>query len=103
MNVIIKEWRLKPHACIYIDRNIQLDVLLFADDLPLLASTESDLQRSIYNFHIMASKYNMEISTESKVIVYRGKEPVTNKIRLTKWWNGRTLPTSFICYDFKER
>jgi hypothetical protein len=44
-----------PDGYIPIDRNLQLDVTLFADDLALLASTEDDLQRSIYNLHTVAS------------------------------------------------
>jgi hypothetical protein len=67
----------KPHGYIPIGRNLQLDVILFADYLALLSSTEDDRQCSIYNFHIVASKYNMEISIEkSKAMVFCGKEPV---------------------------
>jgi hypothetical protein len=75
---------------------------MFVNDLALLASTEDDLQRSIYNFHIVASKYNMEISTEkSKVMAFRGKEPAPSKICLNnKRYKG---PTLVIRYHFKER
>jgi hypothetical protein len=82
MNAIIKQWRQKQHGCIRIGRNLQLDVILFAD-LALLASTEDDLQRFIYNFHFVASKYNMELSIEkSKVLAFCGKEAVPSKIML---------------------
>jgi hypothetical protein len=63
-----------------IDRNPQLDVISFADDLALLASTEDGLQRSIYNFHTVASKTeyadsNREVESDD---VPR-KEPVLSK------------------------
>jgi hypothetical protein len=51
VNAIIKEWRQKPQGYIPVDRNLQLDVILFAEKLSLLASTEDDLQRSMYKFH----------------------------------------------------
>jgi hypothetical protein len=37
--------------------------MLFADDLVLLATSEDDLQLSIYNSNTTATKYNMKIST----------------------------------------
>jgi hypothetical protein len=40
MNAITKEWRQKPHGKVPIGRNLQLDVILFGNDLALLASTE---------------------------------------------------------------
>jgi hypothetical protein len=85
MNAIVKEWRQKLHAYIPIDSDLQLDAILFADDLAFRASTVDDPQRCIYNFHIVASKYNMEISTEkSKTMAFRGKETVPSKICLNK-------------------
>jgi hypothetical protein len=88
MKAIIKEWRQKPHGCIPIGRNLQLDVILFADDLE---STEDDLQCFIYNIHTMASKHNMEISIKkSKVMAFCGKEPVTSQICLNNKLIGRT-------------
>jgi hypothetical protein len=57
------------------DRNLQLEVILFADDLALLASTEHDVKRSVYNFHIVASECNAGISVvKSKVLEIRGKK-----------------------------
>jgi hypothetical protein len=80
----VEEWRPKPHGYIPRDGNLQLDVTLFADDLTLLASTEDDLQRSSYNFHILSSKYNMGISVQKlKVVVFRGKESVPSEICLS--------------------
>jgi hypothetical protein len=99
MNAIVKEWRQKPHGYIPIDRNLQSDVILFADDLALLASTEDDLQCSIYNFYTVASKYNMEIPIEKlKVMVFRGKEPVLSKICLNKKITERMNNFTYLGY-----
>jgi hypothetical protein len=38
MNAIIKEFRQKLHGYIAVNRNLQLDAMIFADDLVLLAA-----------------------------------------------------------------
>jgi len=62
MNAMIKEFKLAQHGYININRYLQLDTLIFADDLVLIASTEDDLQRSVHNLKLIADKYFMEIS-----------------------------------------
>jgi len=63
-----------------------------------MASTEDDLQRSIYIFRIVASKYNMDISVKkSEGMAFRGKEPVLSKIERTN-----SSPTLVISHHFKE-
>jgi hypothetical protein len=85
MNAIIKEFRQKCHGYIAINRNLQLDAMIFADDLVLLAASEHDLQHFLYNIKLVAEKYSMEISTEkTKVMAFCGKEPVPSKIFLNK-------------------
>jgi hypothetical protein len=80
MNAIIKEFRQKCHGYIAINRNLQLDAMIFADDLVLLAASEHDLQHFLYNIKLVAEKYSMEISTEkTKVMAFCGKEPVPSK------------------------
>jgi uncharacterized membrane protein YobD (UPF0266 family) len=44
MNTIIKEWRQTTHGNIQINRNFNMDTMLFADDQVLIAKSESDLQ-----------------------------------------------------------
>ncbi|KAJ4426643.1 hypothetical protein ANN_26441 [Periplaneta americana] len=51
INRIIQDWRQTRHGFIPINRNLQLDALLFADDLVLMASTEDDLQYSVHNLN----------------------------------------------------
>jgi hypothetical protein len=51
MNAIIKEFRQKRHGYIAINRNLQLDAMIFADDLVLLVDPGDDLQHSLYNFN----------------------------------------------------
>jgi hypothetical protein len=72
--------------------------MLFTD-LALLASTEDDLQRFIYNFHMVASKYNMELSIEkSKVMAFCVKEPVPSKICLNNKTIERTNDFTYLGY-----
>jgi hypothetical protein len=72
---------------------------LFADDLVLLPSTEDDLQCSIYNFHIVASKYNMEISiAKLKVMAFQGKEPLLSKICLNNKMTERMNNFTYLGY-----
>jgi hypothetical protein len=97
--------RQKPHGYIPTDSNLQLDVILFADDLTSLASSD-DLKCCIYNFHIVASKYNMDISVgKSKVMAFRGKGPVPSKVCLNSKMTERTNSFTYlvISYHFKER
>ena len=45
-----------------LNRNLQLNIILFANDLVLVASSEDGLQRSLYNLQLVCSQYHMEIS-----------------------------------------
>lgn len=81
MNAIIREFRNTRHGYITINRHLHLDTLIFADDLVLLATSEDDLQRSIYNLKLIADTYHMVISTtKTKVMAFHGKEPIRSKI-----------------------
>ncbi|KAJ4450649.1 hypothetical protein ANN_02078 [Periplaneta americana] len=74
INRIIQDWRQTRHGFIPINGNLQLDALLFADDLVLMASTEDDLQYSVHNLNKVSEKYNMEINIEkSKIMSFCGK------------------------------
>jgi len=54
--------------------------VLFADDLVFLATSDSDLQWSIYNLNTNATKYNVVISTEkTKILAFQGKELTPSK------------------------
>jgi len=44
MNTIIKEWRQKPHGFITINRHLELDTMLFADDLVLVVVLDDDFR-----------------------------------------------------------
>jgi len=54
----------EPHGFIAINRRLQLNTMLFDDDLVLLATSGEDLQSSICNWSTAATKYHLEISTE---------------------------------------
>jgi hypothetical protein len=72
------------HGKVFIGRNLNLDVLLFADDVILFANSEDDLQRSIYNFQLIPEKFNMKISSDkTKVMAFKGRNTFTAKFVFT--------------------
>jgi hypothetical protein len=65
----------------FISRNLNLDILLLADDVILFANSEDDLQRSIYQFKLIAEKFSMNISTDkTKVMASKRKEDIRSKM-----------------------
>jgi len=55
--------------------------VLFAVDLVLQATSEYDLQRSVYNLNTVTIKYKTQTSTEKTIpLVFEGKETVPSKI-----------------------
>jgi hypothetical protein len=55
--------------------------MLFADDQVLIAKSESDVQYSVHNLNKIAAKYFLEINIEeTKVMAFKGREPVRSKI-----------------------
>jgi hypothetical protein len=64
MNKIIQKWKVTRHGNIPINRNVNIDTMLFADDRVLLAKSEDDLQYSVHNFNKIASEFPMEINAE---------------------------------------
>jgi hypothetical protein len=66
---------------VFISRNLNLDILLFADDVILFANSEDDLQRSMYQFQLIAETCRMRIFTDkTKVMAFKGKEHIRSKI-----------------------
>jgi hypothetical protein len=85
MDAIIKRWRGGNHGGISINRSMILDTLLFADDQVLIASSEDELQRAIYNLQKKVSDFDMSISIEkTKITAFSGKDPVRSKICIIK-------------------
>ncbi|CAG7824607.1 unnamed protein product, partial [Allacma fusca] len=76
MDHMVKEWqKMKPKG-IKTDRRQEISTVLFADDQAVLAETEDDLQRSMYNLTKTSEKYDMRISSEkTKTMAFKGKEP----------------------------
>ena len=85
---------------ITINQNLQIDALLFADDLAIVASTENDLQYSVHNLNIIGKKYVMEINIEkTKIMAFYGKYPVSSKICLKNKLVERV--NDFSCLGYK--
>jgi hypothetical protein len=77
MNKIIQKWKVTRHGNIPINRNVNIDTMLFADDQVLLAKSEDDLQYSVHNFNNIASEFSTEINAEeTRVMAFRGMEPI---------------------------
>ena len=64
MNKIIKDWRETCHGFIQVNKNLQLDALMFADDLILIGPTKKDLQYLVYNPNTVSKMYNMEMNVD---------------------------------------
>jgi hypothetical protein len=88
MNKIIQKMKVIRHGNIPINRNVNIDTMLFADDQVLLAKSEDDLQYSVHNLNKIASEFSMEINMEkTRVMAFRGMEPIRSKICI----NNKTL------------
>jgi hypothetical protein len=62
------------HGNIPINRNVNIDTILFADDPVLLAKSE-DLQYLTHNFNKRVPEFFMEINAEeTRVMAFRGLE-----------------------------
>jgi hypothetical protein len=64
MNKIIQKWKVTRHSNIPINRNVNIDTMLFADDQVLLAKSEDDLQYSVHSLNKIASEFSMKINME---------------------------------------
>jgi hypothetical protein len=81
INSLLKDWKPKNHGKVFISRNLNVDILLFADDVILFANSDDDVQRSIYQFQLIAEKFSMKISTDkTKVMAFKGKEHIHSKM-----------------------
>lgn len=96
MNTIIREWRQLPHGNIMINRRLKLDTILYADDQVLIADSEDKLQISLHNLNKIATKYDMEISTDkTKILAFRGKDPIPSKICI-----NNTILERVTCFNY---
>jgi hypothetical protein len=69
---IIRRWQIELKDKFYID-NIDIDILLFADDQVILVNSEHNLQRVIHGLIVIGKDYNMRISIDkTKVLALRG-------------------------------
>jgi TusA-related sulfurtransferase len=88
VNKIVQKRKVTRHDNIPINRDVNIDTMLFADDQLLLAKSEDDLQYSVHNLNKIASEFSMEINAEkSRVMAFRGMEPIRSKICI----NNKTL------------
>jgi hypothetical protein len=71
---IIKEWKsLKPPG-IKIDAHTTLSTAIFADNQVLIAESEDDIERAVFQLQNILKNYNVEISEEkTKSMAVSGK------------------------------
>jgi TusA-related sulfurtransferase len=73
MNKIIQKWKVTTHGNIPINRNVNIDTMLLADDQVFLAKSKDDLQYSVHNLNNTASEFSMEINVgKTRVMVLEG-------------------------------
>jgi hypothetical protein len=85
MNKIIQKWKVTRHGNIPINRNVNIDTMLFVDDQVFLAKSEDDLQYSVCNLNKIASQFSMEMNVEkTRVMAFRRTEPIRSKICINK-------------------
>jgi hypothetical protein len=83
-----------------INNRRHFDPLLYADDQVLLADSEDNLHLSLQNLNKIAESYDMEISHEkTKVLAFRGKDPVPSKICLNSKLLERANAFSYLGYS----
>jgi hypothetical protein len=81
INLLLNEWKQTNAGKVFISRNLTADILLFADVVILFANSEDDLQRSIYQFKLIAEKFSTKVSIDkTKVTAFKGKEDIHSKI-----------------------
>lgn len=85
----IRKWKEQiTHYTTNLNNRDFVITVLFADDQAVIANNEDCLQFSIFKLSQILEKYNMRISTnKTKVMAFRGQEPVRSKIVL----NNQTI------------
>ena len=58
----------------------EINIVWYADDIALIADTEDDLQRLLYNFQLSCLKFNMKISIHKTKAMTVSKEPLCCKL-----------------------
>ena len=58
-----------------------INIVCYDDNIALIADTENDLERLLYNFHLSCLKFNMKISIHKTkfVTTHCNKEPIRSK------------------------
>jgi hypothetical protein len=73
----------KPRK-VFISRNLNLNILLFVDDVILFTNSEDVLQCSTYQFQPIAEKCSTKISIDKIIVMaFKGKEHIRSKILFT--------------------
>ena len=81
MDKITKIWKEITSKEMKLTNTEQIEALLLADDVVIMAKNEDDLQRNVFSLKKIAEGFKMEISnSKTEVIAPRGKESVRSKI-----------------------
>lgn len=78
---MVKKWQKTKPKRITMDERQEITTVLFTDDQTVLAETEDDLQRSMYQLGKTSEEYVEKISTEKTMtMAFKGKEPIRSRI-----------------------
>ena len=78
---MIKEWLKSDPKGMRMDRQQEINTVLFADGQAVLAVTEDDLQRAIFQLTIISEAYVTKISADkTKTMAFKGKDALRSKI-----------------------
>ena len=81
--IFIWDWISSVAPDIPLNMNINVNILLFADDQIVILSNEDDLQNSNYLLDKISLGYNMKISIfKTKSMAFKGKDPVRTKLAI---------------------
>jgi hypothetical protein len=89
MKKIIQKWKVTRHGNIPINRNVNIDTILSADDPVQVTKSEDDLQYSVHNLNRTASEFSIQINAvKIRFMAFRGMEPIRSKTCI----NNKTFP-----------
>jgi hypothetical protein len=78
---IIQKCKVTRHGNIPINRNVNIDTMLSADDQVLVAKSEDDLQNSEHKLNRIASEFAIQINADKIIVMaFRWVEPIRSNI-----------------------
>jgi Reverse transcriptase (RNA-dependent DNA polymerase). len=74
----------------------EINLMCYGDDIALIADTEDDLQRLLYNFHLSCLKFNVKISIHKTKVMTKSKEPLRRKLEIDYRMVGQVMEFKYL-------